>query len=73
MARAAVIGESVRTAGFALAGAVVLPAENAEETRAAWRELPPDCSVLVLTASAAAWLGEEPRSRRDVLVVVMPA
>jgi vacuolar-type H+-ATPase subunit F/Vma7 len=73
MARAAVIGESVRTAGFALAGAVVLPAENADEASAAWRELPSDCSVLVLTAAAAAWLGEEQRSRRDVLVVVMPA
>jgi len=73
MARAAVIGESVRTAGFALAGAVVLAAENAEEARAAWRELPPDCSVLVLTAAAAAWLGEEPQTRRDLLVAVMPA
>lgn len=72
MTRAAVIGESVRTAGFALAGAVVLAAENAEEARAAWHELPSDCSVLVLTAAAAAWLGEEPQSRRDVLVVVMP-
>jgi len=73
MARAAVIGESVRTAGFALAGAVVLAAENAEEARAAWRELPSDCSVLVLTAAAAAWLGEEPQTRRDLLVAVMPA
>ena len=50
MARAAVIGEAVRTAGFALAGAVVLAAENPEEARAAWRSLPADVSVLVLTA-----------------------
>lgn len=73
MACAAVIGEAVRTAGFALAGAVVLAAENPEEARAAWRELPADAAVLVLTARAAAWLGHEPQPRRDVLVVVMSA
>ncbi len=72
MTRAAVIGEAVRTAGFALAGAVVLAAENQEEAHAAWRELPTDIAVLVLTPRAAAWLGEEPQPRRDVLVVVMP-
>jgi len=54
MARAAVIGEAVRTAGFALAGAVVLAAENEEEADAAWRSLPADVAVLVLTARAAA-------------------
>jgi vacuolar-type H+-ATPase subunit F/Vma7 len=73
MSRTAVIGEAVRTAGFALAGAVVVPAETAEETRTAWRALPDDVAVLVLTARAAAWLGDLPRSRRDVLVVVMPS
>ena len=72
MARAAVIGEAVRTAGFALAGAVVLAAENEEEARAAWRSLPADVAVLVLTARAAAWLGQAPQTRRDVLLVVMP-
>ena len=72
MARAAVIGEAVRTAGFALAGAVVLPAESPEEARAAWASLPADIAVLVLTPRAATWLGEAPRSRRDVLLVVMP-
>jgi len=73
MARAAVIGEAVRTAGFALAGAVVLAAENQEDACAAWRELPADIAVLVLTARAAGWLDEQPPPRRDVLVVVMPA
>jgi len=72
MARAAVIGEAVRAAGFALAGAVVLAAENPEEARAAWRELPADIAVLVLTGRAAAWLGDEPQPRRDVLLAVMP-
>jgi vacuolar-type H+-ATPase subunit F/Vma7 len=73
MARAAVIGEGVRTAGFALAGAVAATAETAEEARAAWRALPADVAVLVLTPRAAAWLGDAPQPRRDVLLVVMPA
>ncbi len=73
MARAAVIGETVRTAGFALAGAVVLTADNQDEARAAWRSLPADIEILVLTARAAAWLGEAAEPRRDVLVAVMPA
>ena len=53
MSRAAVIGESARTAGFALAGAVVFPAEDADEARAAWSSLPADVAVLVLTPRAA--------------------
>ena len=72
MSRAAVIGEAVRTAGFALAGASVTTAETAEEARAAWRELPADVAVLVLTPRAAAWLGDELTARPDVLVEVMP-
>ena len=74
MSRAAAIGEAVRTAGFALAGAVVTTAETPEETRAAWRALPGDISVLILTPRAAGWLGDSPAlaSRRNVLVVVMP-
>lgn len=71
ISRAAVIGESVRTEGFALAGALVLTAENADQVRAAWRSLPADVGVLVLTSSAAAWLGDAPRSRPGVLVAVM--
>jgi len=72
MSRAAVIGEAARTAGFALAGAVVTTAETPEETRAAWRALPTDIAVLVLTPRAAGWLGDPPSARRDLLVVVMP-
>jgi vacuolar-type H+-ATPase subunit F/Vma7 len=72
MARAAVIGEAVRTEGFALAGALVLPAEDPVEARAAWDALPADVAVLVLTPRAACWLGEAPQSRHDVLMVVMP-
>ena len=79
MARAAVIGEATRTAGYATAGAVVLVAENSDEARTAWRSLPADIAVLVLTARAAAWLGEAPSTspspfiRHDLLLVVMPS
>jgi vacuolar-type H+-ATPase subunit F/Vma7 len=73
MSRAAVIGEAVRVQGFTLAGAAVYPAEDQEEARAAWRSLPPDIAVVVLTAHAAAWLGEALELRRDVLPVVMRA
>lgn len=71
MSRAAVIGEAVRVQGYALAGAVVYPAEDADQARAAWRSLPPDTAVVVLTARAAAWLSEAQR-RDGVLAVVMP-
>jgi vacuolar-type H+-ATPase subunit F/Vma7 len=73
MSRAAVIGESARTAGFALAGALVLAAENSSEAHAALASLPADAAVLILTPRAAGWLDTVPRARRDVLlVVVMP-
>jgi vacuolar-type H+-ATPase subunit F/Vma7 len=72
MSRAAVIGEAVRVQGYALAGAVVYPAEDADQARAAWRSLPPEIAVVVLTARAAAWLGETPQRREGVPSVVMP-
>ena len=72
MPRAAVIGEMVRVRGYGLAGAVVYPAEDADQARTAWRTMPPDIAVVVLTARAAAWLGEAPQRRDGVLQVVMP-
>jgi vacuolar-type H+-ATPase subunit F/Vma7 len=72
MSRAAVIGEAVRVEGYALAGAVVYPAEDADQARTAWRTMPPDIAVVLLTARSAAWLGEAPQGRDGVLQVVMP-
>jgi len=72
MSRIAVIGEAVRVQGYALAGAVVYPAEDAGQARAAWHAMPSDIAVVVLTARAAAWLGEAPQRRDGVLPVVMP-
>jgi vacuolar-type H+-ATPase subunit F/Vma7 len=84
MSRVAVIGEEARVRGFALAGALVLAAEDAAEARAAWRSLPPDVAVAVLSSRAAGWLRDVtdggaadapphglPR-RPGVLPVVMP-
>ena len=73
MPRAAVIGEAVRTGGFALAGAVVITAEDAGQARTAWDSLPSDVAVLVLTASAVTWLGDVLPSRPELLIAVMGA
>jgi vacuolar-type H+-ATPase subunit F/Vma7 len=71
----AAIGEELRVQGFALAGAAVFPAGTAAEARRAWLSLPADIAVVILTAQAAAWLGDPPAPPpgRDLLPVVMPA
>jgi vacuolar-type H+-ATPase subunit F/Vma7 len=71
VARVAVVGEQVRVQGFALAGAQVLVAEDAQAVGAAWRALDGDVAVVVLTDRAAAALGDE-LERRWPLTVVMP-
>ncbi len=73
MSRVAVIGEALRAEGYTLAGALMFAAEDADAARAAWRSLPADVAVVVLTPRAAAWLGEPPRPPRDALLVVMPS
>lgn len=72
MARAAVIGETCRVEGFALAGAVVYPAEDEAGVRSAWQSLPPEVQVVVVTARAAGWLGDDLTARPGLLPVVMP-
>ena len=73
MGRMAAIGEEARVQGFALAGALPVAAGTAEEVRRAWRELPDDVVLVVLTPPAAAALAAEiadPDSTR--LTAVMP-
>jgi hypothetical protein len=85
VSRVAVIGEVVRVQGFALAGALVFAAEDRAGAQAAWRSLPPDVEVAVLTPAAAGWLADalgggssahRPRAalprRPGVLTVMMP-
>jgi len=72
MARAAVIGEPLAISGYGLAGAVLLGASDQAQALAAWRELPADVAVLVLTPSAASWLSGELGTRPELLSVVLP-
>jgi vacuolar-type H+-ATPase subunit F/Vma7 len=53
MGTVAVIGEETLVRGYALAGALVLAADDAEAVRAAWRDLPGDVAVVILTEAAA--------------------
>jgi vacuolar-type H+-ATPase subunit F/Vma7 len=73
VARVATVGEDARIAGFALAGALIVPAETPDDVRAAWEALPPDVGLVVLTPAAATALAsdlDEPGAR---LTAVMPA
>ncbi|MBB2744055.1 UNVERIFIED_ORG: vacuolar-type H+-ATPase subunit F/Vma7 [Microbispora rosea subsp. rosea] len=58
MGTVAIIGEAVRVAAYGLAGALVLPAEDAEAVRTVWRALGPDVAVVILTPSAADFLAD---------------
>ena len=66
------IGEESRVRGFALGGATVIAAEEANDVCRAVGGLGDDVAVVVLTAHAAAALGDEMTPRGTVLTVVMP-
>jgi vacuolar-type H+-ATPase subunit F/Vma7 len=72
--RIAALGEETRVAGFALAGAVALPAEEPEAVRAAWDGMDDDVVLVLLTPAAADALAgrlDAIGSRR--LTAVLPA
>jgi hypothetical protein len=69
MSRVVVLGASPRVDGWALAGALVMPARDEVEVRRAWELLPGDAGVVILTAAAAEALGDVTRGH---LVVVLP-
>jgi vacuolar-type H+-ATPase subunit F/Vma7 len=73
MSDVAVIGRPSQVAGFALAGARVLPARTDAEARAAWATLTDAVGVVVLTEETARVLAEERRRPRAPLTVVMPS
>jgi vacuolar-type H+-ATPase subunit F/Vma7 len=73
MARIAVIGEPLRINGYGLAGATLVEACDEAEAVTAWRELPDDVAVAVLTPAAARWLASDIASRSRALVVVLPS
>jgi vacuolar-type H+-ATPase subunit F/Vma7 len=73
MGNVAVIGEETAVAGYALAGAVVVPAESAQAVLDAWEGLGDDVEVVVLTSRAAYVLGPTRTARTRPLTVVMPS
>jgi len=72
MSEIAVIGEHPTVVGFALAGALVCPAQDPAQVRAAWSALPPSVAVVVLTPVAAEALADLRASGTGPLTVVMP-
>ncbi|MGW5118570.1 hypothetical protein ACWEQ8_24500 [Streptomyces noursei] len=66
------IGETSRTAGFALAGVRVWAADDPDLVRGRWRALPADATLVILTPAAAAALGPEVLGSAEPLTVVMP-
>ena len=70
MSRIVVIGERQAVAGYRLAGADVVEAEDAEAARAAWAALPDDTGLVLVTASARGALGDRPDGRRLLLAVI---
>lgn len=72
MGRLVVLGEAVRVEGFALAGATVLVADDADAVRRTWASLPSDVAVVLLTAKAAAALAGEAALGEGVLSAAMP-
>jgi vacuolar-type H+-ATPase subunit F/Vma7 len=72
VSRIAVLGEAIRTEAFALAGALVIAADTPDAVRAAWRSLPDDVAVVVVTPQATAALGTTAAARDGLLVVTLP-
>jgi vacuolar-type H+-ATPase subunit F/Vma7 len=62
MGRVAALGERARVAGLALAGAVVIVADDPEAVRRGWRSLPDDVDLVILTPAAAEALEQGPRA-----------
>jgi vacuolar-type H+-ATPase subunit F/Vma7 len=72
MGRIAVLAAGLPVRGFALTGALVLPAEEPDTVRAAWRDLPDDVDVVILTMAAATVLGAAVTTVRRPLTAVLP-
>jgi vacuolar-type H+-ATPase subunit F/Vma7 len=69
MGRIAVIGEETAVAGYALAGAVIVTADDAQAVHGAWDALADDVEVVVLSPRAARALGR----RRTATIVPFTA
>jgi vacuolar-type H+-ATPase subunit F/Vma7 len=72
MSRIGALGETARVQGFAVAGALVFPADEQHDVSSAWDTLPADLGVLILTPAAARLLDARLDERPNLLAVVMP-
>lgn len=70
--RIVVLGEASLVDGFRLAGASVLAAAGPGQVEQAWRSLPEDTALLVMTPMAAGVLGARLVDRPRLTWVVMP-
>ena len=69
MGRLAVVGEEPLIRGFALAGVQLFAADEAAGINAAWRDLPADTEVVILTPLADQVLSEK-RADGPLVVVI---
>lgn len=67
------LGERRFVGAFALAGAQVRPAEDPEGARGAWDSLGPGVGLVILSANAAAALGDRIDDVGSPLTVVLPS
>lgn len=72
MNRIVVLGEPGRVGGFRLAGATVMEATGQSEVDRAWRALPADTALLILTQRAAAVVRDRLPEHALLTWVVMP-
>jgi len=72
VSRIVAIGESERIRGFPFAGVSAIAAGDSEAARAAWRGLPADVALVILTPAAHAALEPELEPRDGLLWAVMP-
>ena len=66
------IGERERARGFAFAGVDVIPADDPDAARAAWRMLAAEVRLVILTAAAHAAVEAELAEPDERLWVVVP-
>lgn len=68
----AALGEPALLQGFQLAGAVLYPASDAGQVRAAWSSLPDTVAAVILTPAAAGVLTAERDDPAAPLSAVLP-
>ena len=70
--RIAALGEQTAVTGYALAGALVVVAENAAQAIEAWRSLPTDVAIVVVTEQVAQALQESVSVSDGPMMAVIP-